>query len=70
MFNELIVFQLLIPIMTNSPPNEKQIESWQKKMEKTLYQFESIWLKDSSYIAGEKISIADILAICELQQPG
>lgn len=55
--------------MTQAPPNEKKISEFKKRMENTLNHFENIWLKDSQYIAGKQFSIADLLAICELQQP-
>ena len=41
-------------------------------MNKTLDQIEQIWLDNGNnkYIAGgEKISVADIVAVCELTQP-
>jgi len=34
-----------------------------------LDQLENVWLKDTPYIAGQNISVADVLAACELEQP-
>ena len=36
-------------------------------LEKTLDQLEGVWLKNTPYMAGSQISLADILAMCELQ---
>ncbi|RXG57917.1 Glutathione S-transferase theta-1, partial [Armadillidium vulgare] len=59
--------KLLIPVMTQSPPNEKKVAQFQKRMEESLNQFETIWLKDSNFIAGDTVTLADLLAVCELQ---
>ena len=36
-----------------------------------LDDFERVWLGggEKNYVAGEKISVADIMAVCELEQP-
>lgn len=38
-------------------------------MDQALDLFEKHWLKDRPYMAGEKISIADIVGACEVEQP-
>ena len=40
-------------------------------MKKTLDQIETIWLAngEKNYLCGDKISVADIVAVCELEQP-
>ena len=39
--------------------------------QRRLYDFERMLLRGRpSYLAGEEISVADILAVCELEQPG
>ncbi|MCL4128019.1 UNVERIFIED_CONTAM: hypothetical protein GTU68_005877 [Idotea baltica] len=63
--------KLLIPLMTQSPPIEMKVAQFKKRMETSLDQLESIWLaKGDPYIVGSKLTLADLLAICELQQPG
>lgn len=39
-------------------------------METVLEQLETVWLKDQPFVAGNNISIADLMAACELEQPG
>ena len=61
----------LLPIMNNAPIDEKQLEKYQTRMNKTLDQIETIWLVNGkkNYLCGDKISVADIAAVCELEQP-
>ena len=44
--------------------------SYLRMMEKVLDQIETIWLDNGQkkYICGDKISVADIVACCELEQ--
>ncbi|CAB3383917.1 Hypothetical predicted protein [Cloeon dipterum] len=61
--------KLLLPILSGRPPNEEMIEKRLKLMNETLDKIENIWLKDRPFLAGDKISIADILGACEVEQP-
>lgn len=42
---------------------------FQAGLQKTLGYLEDVFLKDSLYVCGDDITIADILAVCELMQP-
>ena len=46
-----------------------EVESWKKKMDIALNEIENIWLRNNLYLAGDKISIADLMGICEIDQP-
>jgi len=61
----------LIPTLTQQPPKETSVKRFQKGMEEVLEQFETIWLENGKkkYLCGDKISVADIVACCELEQP-
>lgn len=59
----------LIPLMTGTPPKQSSVDRFQSGMEQVLVDFETYWLKDSKFVAGQQVSIADILAVCELLQP-
>ena len=61
----------LIPTIKQEPPIERKVASFQRGMEKVLDQIETIWLENGQkkYLAGDKISVADIVACCELEQP-
>ena len=62
---------MLIPIMADKPINKEELEKFWTRMNKTLDQIEQIWLDNgkNQYILGDKISVADIVAVCELEQP-
>jgi len=61
----------LIPISTRTPPNEKKVAQMKANMEKCLQEIEDIWLQGGKkdFVTGSKISVADILAACEMEQP-
>ena len=63
--------KILLPCLNEKPINEEQLEKFWTRMNKTLDQIEQIWLDNGkkNYIAGDKISVADIVAVCELEQP-
>nr|UVC41629.1 glutathione S-transferase 6 [Eriocheir sinensis] len=62
--------KFLIPKLFGREVNMKKVADFQTRMETVLEQFETVWLKDQPFVAGNKISIADIIAACELEQPG
>lgn len=59
-------------MMFQRPVEEKKVARFQKEMEKCLGEIETIWLDNGNkkFITGDDISIADLLACCELEQPG
>ena len=59
------------PLVTKKPVDQGQVEKTQKQMETTLGQIETFWLDNGNkpYIGGQNISVADIWACCELEQP-
>merc|ERR1719167_45313 len=61
--------KFLRPKMMGMQPNPKKVAEFQERMETVLDQFETIWLKDQPFIAGNHVTIADLLATCELEQP-
>ncbi|XP_047492664.1 glutathione S-transferase theta-1-like isoform X1 [Penaeus chinensis] len=61
--------KFLRPKMLGMPVNEKKVAEFQERMEIVLDQLETIWLKDHPFIAGDHVTIADLVAACELEQP-
>lgn len=61
--------QLIDPRMTNEPINMKKLAEYKAHLETTLDKIENIFLRDAPFLAGDDISIADLLGICEIQQP-
>lgn len=59
----------LIPCLTGEEPNEKKVMNFQRRMSDTLDFMESVWLSPGPWIAGDEISVADLWAACEIEQP-
>jgi glutathione S-transferase len=64
-----LIFQAIEPRVTNKPVDQKRLAKFQEGLETSLDYMENVFLKESLYLAGEDISIADLLGICELMQP-
>ena len=58
-------------MVTQQPPKESSVARFQQGMEKNLEQIENVWLENGNkkYLRGDEISVADIVALCELEQP-
>ena len=63
---------MLIPIRTNKPADPKAVEKAYHNMQSTLKQMEEIWLDGGKkkFLIGDEITVADLLGVCELEQPG
>lgn len=46
-----------------------QLQEADMLINKTLDELEELWLRPDSYLVTNKISIADLLAACEIEQP-
>lgn len=59
-------------MMFQKPVDEKKVARFQEEMEKCLGDIQNIWLDGGKkkYITGDKISVADLAACTELEQPG
>lgn len=69
-YGSLYFIERYIPTMKKQPINEKRAASFQKGMERCLDEIANIWLKDSTFLGGNEVSIADLLATTEMEQPG
>lgn len=59
----------LMPQLKGEPPNEAKVAECEIRLKRTLELLENVWLKDTSYLTGNKITIADLLGVCEVEQP-
>nr|UYI58579.1 glutathione S-transferase 8 [Grapholita molesta] len=60
----------LDPIITGKAPEPKTLQGYERRMESALNTFEDLWLgRGHRYVAGDSISVADLLAACEVEQP-
>lgn len=58
-----------MPLITGKPPNEKVIAKSMRNVNNCLDQIETLWLRDNQFICGQEVTIADIFAACEIEQP-
>ncbi|CAB1321777.1 unnamed protein product [Coregonus sp. 'balchen'] len=59
-------FRAIVPIITGAEVPKEKIDS---ALEESLKVFEEKFLEDRPFIIGEKISLADLVAIVEIMQP-
>lgn len=55
--------------MRGKPPSPEKVASAEKHMTNCLDIIENVWLKDTPFLVGNTISVADIFGACELEQP-
>ena len=53
----------------NKPVDKAKLGKFKTELEKTLDHLESYFLKERNYLCGDDMTLADLLCICELQQP-
>lgn len=49
--------------------SKQKVEEYRNQVNQTLNQLEQNWLEPGRFIIGDRITIADILAACEVEQP-
>jgi len=54
--------------MTGQPANPAKLEKALSDLEGTLDKLENMFLKRQPFLCGDDISLADLLAVCELMQ--
>lgn len=58
------------PILSGKKPDEKSIQGYERRMVSALDNFETKWLNNGTeFVAGNTITVADLFAACELEQP-
>lgn len=50
--------------------DEKRVTEAKKQMEAALDVITDVWLKDKSFIVGNEITVADLVAATEIEQLG
>lgn len=57
-----------MPLRTGVPTKEEHVQQSEERLVGCLEKIEHIWLDGQKFLAGDEISVADILAACELEQ--
>lgn len=60
----------LLRSMTGKTVSQAKIDQAKKQMEAALDLFTSLWLKDSPFVVGDEITLADLVAATEIEQLG
>ncbi|PSN54355.1 Glutathione S-transferase theta-1 [Blattella germanica] len=50
-------------------PDPTLLNLFESRMKTSLQLLEDVWLKDTPYLTGNTITIADLLGVCEVEQP-
>ncbi|XP_056602869.1 glutathione S-transferase theta-2 [Triplophysa dalaica] len=66
---KVFLFEVLLPRMTGQPTDAGKVDKALAELEETLDKLEKMFLKRQAFLCGDDISLADLLAICELMQP-
>lgn len=55
------------PLLTGQPADPERVKRFDKGLQKTLDDMERLWT-DTAYITGNKFTVADVFASCDLMQ--
>ena len=58
----------MVPRRSGEPPDEALVKRATSQMKQSLDIVEGYFLKNNKFVAGDEISIADLLFVCELTQ--
>lgn len=56
-------------MLTGKKLDDNRLQKYKSQMEDSLNDIENVWLKDSQYLVGNEISVADLVGISEIEQP-
>lgn len=54
--------------MTGQPVDNAKLQRALMELDKTLDKLETMFLKEKDFLCGDDITLADLLAVCELMQ--
>lgn len=60
---------MLWPLKTDKPANIERNIVLEQRMIDNLNLLENIWLKNKPFLCGTEISVSDVVAACEIEQP-
>lgn len=58
----------LNPLMTGEKPSPTKVKALLDHMENGLDVVEHVWLENSQFLTGDRLTVADIFAACEIEQ--
>nr|XP_046242413.1 glutathione S-transferase theta-2 [Scatophagus argus] len=66
---KVFILEVLVPAQTGSKVDEGRLIRALSQLDDTLDKLESMFLGRQPFLCGDDITVADLLAICELMQP-
>ncbi|XP_023290830.1 glutathione S-transferase theta-1 isoform X2 [Orussus abietinus] len=66
--NCLSTQQFIRPIILKKPASPDKLAAFHARMVNSLDLLETVWLKDKPFLTSDKISIADLIGACEVEQ--
>lgn len=64
----LFYLQWVQPIMTGKLESPEQLAKIKNNLEETLEVIENVWLKDTKFLTGDKITVADLFCASDIKQ--
>ncbi|XP_045460007.1 glutathione S-transferase theta-1 [Harmonia axyridis] len=62
-------YKAIVPMMTGRDPDLNLVAKHEKGIRRTMDTIENIWLGKNKFLCGNTISVADLFAACEIEQP-
>ncbi|XP_042277477.1 glutathione S-transferase theta-2 [Thunnus maccoyii] len=66
---KVFILEVLLPAQTGSQVEEGRLIRALSQLDDTLDKLESMFLRRQPFLCGDDITVADLLAVCELMQP-
>ncbi|XP_070689831.1 glutathione S-transferase theta-2 [Pempheris klunzingeri] len=66
---KVFILEVILPAQTGSPVDEGSLNRALSQLDDTLDKLESMFLRRQPFLCGDDVTLADLLAICELMQP-
>lgn len=66
---KVFILEVLLPAQTGSQVDEVRLIRALSQLEDTLDKLEAMFLRRQPFLCGDDITVADLLAVCELMQP-
>lgn len=66
---KVFILEVLLPGQLGSPVDEVRLNRALSELNNTLDKLESMFLRRQPFLCGDEITLADLLAVCELMQP-
>ncbi|KAJ8286039.1 hypothetical protein GJAV_G00033870 [Gymnothorax javanicus] len=67
--SKVFIMEVLLARMFGKPPDPEKLKRAVGELSETLDKLEDMFLKRQPFLCGDDITLADLLAICELMQP-